>query len=82
MNNAAELVDPEGDSVTASGPELAPTVTAGPVNVTAFGGVPFVEVTEFVRHMSGRRLAGFFLEAIAKADCAIEAPNRGASDAH
>lgn len=93
MNNAMELVDPEddsdlqaagpkSDSVTASGPRLAPTVSAGPVRVTAFGGVPLVGVTEFVRHMSGRRLAGYFLEALTKADCVIEEPRRTASSGY
>lgn len=69
MNNALGQVDPEGDSDL---PTLGPTVTAGPVNVSVFRGVPLVGVTEFVRHLSGRRLAGFFLEALTEADCVIE----------
>ncbi|SHT45019.1 Uncharacterised protein [Mycobacteroides abscessus subsp. abscessus] len=91
MNNAVESADLDdsdlqagiGSGATAaSGSRLGPTVTAGPVNVTVFGGVPLVEVTEFVRHMSGRRLAGFFMEALTKADCVIEAQQRETSDGH
>lgn len=79
MNNAVESDLQAGTgsgAAAASGPRLAPTVTAGPVNANVFRGVPLVEVTEFVRHMSGRRLAGFFMEALTKADCVIEAQQR------
>lgn len=91
MNNAVESADLDdsdlqagiGSGATAaSGSRLGPTVTAGPVNVTVFGGVPFVEVTEFVRHMSGRRLADFFREALTKADCVTEDPRERGSNGY
>lgn len=53
-------------------PLPGPVVTAGPVSVTPWGGLPFVAVTESVRHMSGRRFAGVLWEALTKADCTIE----------
>jgi hypothetical protein len=84
MNNAVESADLDDWDLQAgtgaSGPRLEPTATAGPVSVNVFCGMPLVEVTEFVRHLSGRRLAGVFMEALTKADCVMEAPRRGAND--
>lgn len=70
-NSAAH--DPSATSqAQVAGPLLTPAVSAGPVTLNTFGGLPLVAVTESVRHYSGRRLAGFFYDALTQAGCTLE----------
>lgn len=72
QDNSAAHTASSGLQAQVAGPMLTPTVSAGPVILNTFGGLPLVAVTESVRHYSGRRLAGFFYDALTQAGCTFE----------